>query len=602
LLVRASTLPPVLTLSAAVVLVRASAVARPLLRYLERLVAHEVAFDRLGARRARVYADLIPRVPGPLPYRRGDLLTRVVDDVDAQVDGLLRGRLPAASAAFALGAASAAAVFGVHAIGLPLAAGLAVAVVLTPLLAGRQAARRDSATARARAELRDAIVETVDGIEELAATGGSWTSTAVSPAPAAPRTRPATGSGGAALAVPERRSRVLSRLEARAARAAGMAAALGHLGWGVAVVGVAVILGQGGGGSPETAAALLLGIVALAGPAATLPDAAVARQRAAGARDRLAELGTHEPAAGSSYSPDMRLRMSGLDARHNNDPDAGDNNGPDAGDNNGPDAGDNDPTPHEGHRRSDRDAGHSNPTPNTGRRSASLDGCRNTPQTGDIVIRGLHAGWDPGRAPALRGIDLDVPASSRVAVLGPSGSGKSTLAAVLVRLLDPHAGRVTIGGADLGTLPDEAIRRTIGLVSDDADHVFASTLRENLRLARPDADDGTLAAMLARVGLGEWGDRLDTWLGAGGTTMSGGQRRRLATARALLADPRLLILDEPTEGLDEPGAEALMGDLLAATSGRTVLILTHRTEGLDLVDRTYTLENGRLDPLAPDEA
>src|SRR6185312_6455571 len=98
LLVRAASLPPVLTLSAAVVLVRGSAVARPLLRYAERLVSHQVAFARLGARRAAVYAGLVPRVPGPRTRRRGELLTRVVDDVDAEVDGLLRGVLPAATA------------------------------------------------------------------------------------------------------------------------------------------------------------------------------------------------------------------------------------------------------------------------------------------------------------------------------------------------------------------------------------------------------------------------------------------------------------------------------------------------------------------------
>jgi ATP-binding cassette subfamily C protein CydCD len=389
-------------------------------------------------------------------------------------------------------------------------------------------------------------VETIDGIEELAAIARS--SAAASPGPVAPPTRPATGSGGAALAVPERRSRVLSRLEARAARAAGLAAALGHLGWGVAVVGAAVVLGHTAAGSHEMAAALLLGIVALADPVATLPDAAVARQRAAGARDRLAGLSGRDPAGGRPGSPPGAPHPDGWRTRH-------------------------------------------------GRESGASG-----PGTGDLVVRGLVAGWDPSRAPALRGLDLDVPAGAKVAVLGPSGTGKSTLAAVLVRLLDPRAGTVTIGGTDLAALCDEAIRHTVGLVSDDADHVFASTLRENLRLARPDADDGTLAATLARVGLGDWGDRLDTWLGAGGTTMSGGQRRRLATARVLLADPRLLVLDEPTEGLDEPGAEALMSDLLAAASGRTVLLLTHRTEGLDLVDRACTLEDGRLRALTTAEA
>src|SRR6185436_19707914 len=123
--------------------------------------------------------------------------------------------------------------------------------------------------------------------------------------------------------------------------------------------------------------------------------------------------------------------------------------------------------------------------------------------------------------------------------------------------------------------------------------VFASTVRENLRLAHPTATDADLMAALHRVRLDGWlatlPDGLDTWLGTGGTTMSGGQARRLATARALLADPDLLILDEPTEGLDTDLAESLMADLLDATTGRTVLLLTHRPEGLNHVDRVIEL-------------
>ena len=219
---------------------------------------------------------------------------------------------------------------------------------------------------------------------------------------------------------------------------------------------------------------------------------------------------------------------------------------------------------------------------------------------GDVVVRGLVAGWDPGRGAALRGVDLELPVGSRVAVVGPSGGGKSTLAAVLARLLDPRAGTVTIGGVDARTLPDRVIRRRIALVSDDADHIFASTVRENLRLARPDADDPALAAALRAVGLPGWD--LGGFLGAGGTTVSGGQRRRFATARALLADPALLILDEPTEGLDRAGAEALMADLLGAAAGRTVLVLTHRPEGLDRVDRTLVLDGGRIRTLTTAKA
>jgi ATP-binding cassette subfamily C protein CydCD len=366
----------------------------------------------------------------------------------------------------------------VPAAGVPLAAGLVIAAVLAPALAARDATRRAAATARARAELRDAIVESIDGIEE-----------------------------SRSLAVPNRRSLVLAALEARAAQAAGRAAGLAHLGWGVAVVGAAVLLGHS-----ETAAVLLLAVVTLAEPIAALPDAAVARRRAQAADDRLAASAPPRGTEPPTISPWA-------------------------------------------------DEG---------------------PAGGGLVVRDLVAGWNPTGRPALNHLDLTVPRGRSLAVLGRSGSGKSTLAAVLTGFLTPRAGRITTPG-------------TVGLVSDDADHIFATTLRENLRLARPGVADGELAEVLDRVGLPGWGDRLDQWLGAGGSTVSGGQRRRLATARALLADPALLILDEPTEGLDEPSAEALMADLLAATHGRTVLLLTHRTEGLDRVDECLTLTSFRID-------
>jgi ATP-binding cassette subfamily C protein CydCD len=141
------------------------------------------------------------------------------------------------------------------------------------------------------------------------------------------------------------------------------------------------------------------------------------------------------------------------------------------------------------------------------------------------------------------------------------------------------------------------VRGRIVLVGDDTGHVFASTVRENLRLARPAATDAGLREVLGRVRLGDWlgalPDGLDTWLGTGGTTMSGGQARRLATARALLADPEILILDEPTEGLDTALAESLMADLLDAATGRTVLLLTHRREGIDRLDRVIDLGDRR---------
>ncbi|MEV4351598.1 thiol reductant ABC exporter subunit CydC [Actinoplanes sp. NPDC049596] len=537
LLVRASSLPPVLSLSTAVVLVRGSAVARPLLRYLERLVSHDVAFARLGARRSRVYAALIPRVPGARLRRRGDLLTKVVDDVDARVDGLLRGRLPFWSALATIVVASVVAVVLSPAVAAPLVVGLLIAGVVAPWIAARQSARSEAATGEARAQLRDAVVETVDGIEEL------------------------TGS----QAVPEQRSRDLARLEEQAARAAGWAAALGHLGWGVAVVGTAFALG---GLSHEWAAVLLLGVVVLGEQLMTLPDAAVARQRAAGAEQRLATL-LAEPPAATFPAATFPAATFGAATREAATRDA-----------------------------ATRDA--------ATREAATSTAATFTQGALGVRLEGISAGWDPGRGPVLDGLDLDLRAGDRVAVLGRSGSGKSTLAAVVGRLLDPRAGVMRLAdGSDLRELPERVVRGRVVVVGDETDHVFASTVRENLRLAKPDATDGELRAVLERVRLGAWLDGLDeglgTWLGSGGSTMSGGQVRRFAVARALLAEPGLLILDEPTEGLDVDVAEALMADLLEAGRGRTVLLLTHRAEGLDRVDRVLTLEDGRLRSGAGDD-
>ncbi|WP_433795603.1 thiol reductant ABC exporter subunit CydC [Actinoplanes sp. CA-252034] len=533
LLVRASSLPPVLSLSTGVVLVRGSAVARPLLRYLERLVSHEVAFARLGRRRAAVYADLIPHVPGPRMQRRGDLLTRLVDDVDATTDGLLRGRLPMIAAAVT-GGLGVVVVAGVAApAAIPVAVGLLVAGVVAPAIAARLLDRQEAATGTARAALRDAVVETVDGVEDLAAGGG----------------RPD---------VPRDRSRTLAHLEARTARESGLAAAVAHIGWGAAAVGVAVVLARGGL-TAEWSAVVLLGVIVLGEAIVLLPEAAIARRRAAAAERRVAEL------TGDMYVhvDDPHVNTNGaVNASINIDESV--NQPADAVD--GVDA---------------WTGGRAGRTGETARDDAETSTCEQAGRgRGAVRVDGLVAGWRPTEPPILDGLGLSLPAGSRTAIMGRSGCGKSTLAAVLAGLLSPRAGNVEVSG-------------TAVLVGDETGHVFASTVRENLRLASPAATDPRMRAVLARVGLG-WME-LDSWLGAAGGTISGGQRRRLATARALLADPALLILDEPTEGIDEAGARELMADLLDAASGRTVLVLAHRTDGLDLVDRILELTTNGLE-------
>ena len=191
--------------------------------------------------------------------------------------------------------------------------------------------------------------------------------------------------------------------------------------------------------------------------------------------------------------------------------------------------------------------------------------------------------------PALTRFDLRIDPGARVALVGPSGAGKTTVTNLLLRFLDPEAGRVTIDGVDLRDLRQEDVRRTFALAGQEA-HVFDSTIRENLRLARPEATDDELRDALGRARLGEWvaslPDGLDTLVGEEGTQLSGGQRQRLVVARALLADAPVLLVDEPTAHLDGPTAEALVADVLDAAGERSVLLITHRPEGLELVERS----------------
>jgi len=203
----------------------------------------------------------------------------------------------------------------------------------------------------------------------------------------------------------------------------------------------------------------------------------------------------------------------------------------------------------------------------------------------------VTAGWAADRV-ALRHVDLTLAPGRRVALVGPSGAGKSTVAALLVRFLDPLAGQVTLNGVDLRDLRGADLRRIVGYLGEDA-YLFDTTIAGNLRVARPDATDAELEAALSAARLLDWvrslPDGLATPVGEHGLALSGGQRRRLALARLLLGDFPVVILDEPTEHLDEPTARALTADLLAATSGRTTLLITHRLDDLAGVDEVVRL-------------
>ncbi|MFD9204053.1 amino acid ABC transporter ATP-binding/permease protein, partial [Streptomyces anthocyanicus] len=214
-----------------------------------------------------------------------------------------------------------------------------------------------------------------------------------------------------------------------------------------------------------------------------------------------------------------------------------------------------------------------------------------------VVVKDLAVRYEGQERDVVAGEDLVLEQGRRTAVVGPSGSGKTTLAQVLLRFLDPRGGTYTLGGVDAYGMDGDDVRRLVGLCAQDA-HLFDSSVRENLLLARKDATDSALRDVLGRVRLLDWAeglpDGIDTMIGEHGARLSGGQRQRLALARALLADFPVLVLDEPAEHLDLPTADALTDDLLAATEGRTTLMITHRLAGLEAVDEVIVMAEGQV--------
>ncbi len=218
------------------------------------------------------------------------------------------------------------------------------------------------------------------------------------------------------------------------------------------------------------------------------------------------------------------------------------------------------------------------------------------PLPGRIELRALTAGYDPAR-PVLRAADLVVDAGERVAIVGPSGAGKSTLLALLLRFASPSSGQILIDGHDAAGLTAQSIREAIAVVLQDS-AVLSGTLAENVRLGRLSASDEEVEEALRQAGLGEvidaHPDGIHREAGERGVTLSGGQRQRLAVARAMVRRPRIVLLDEPSTGLDAVAVEALADALQRLCAGRTTLLVTHDERLLRLANRVVELGGGRL--------
>src|SRR4051794_8977070 len=216
---------------------------------------------------------------------------------------------------------------------------------------------------------------------------------------------------------------------------------------------------------------------------------------------------------------------------------------------------------------------------------------------GHVEMRGVTFAYEEGTAPVLDGVDLDVEAGRTVAVVGPTGSGKTTLVMLLPRLYDPQEGSVAIDGVDLRDVDLATLRSQVGFVSDEP-FLFSDSVRNNIAYARPDATQNEVEEAARRADIHDFiadlPEGYDTLIGERGLTVSGGQRQRLAIARAIVADPRILILDDATSSVDASTEAQIKAALRELMRGRTTFIIGHRLSTISLADEIVVLENGRV--------
>ncbi|EFM94365.1 ATP-binding/permease protein cydC, partial [Actinobacillus pleuropneumoniae serovar 9 str. CVJ13261] len=197
--------------------------------------------------------------------------------------------------------------------------------------------------------------------------------------------------------------------------------------------------------------------------------------------------------------------------------------------------------------------------------------------------------------PVLQNISFEICAGQKVAILGKTGSGKSTIFQLLNRNYDPTSGQIRLNACNIADYAEPVLRQHIVTLSQRV-HIFNSSLRDNLLFGDAQATDSRLITVLNQVGLSYLLDEqgLDLWLGEGGRPLSGGEQRRLGLARLLLSQAEIVLLDEPTEGLDRETEQQILTLILTHCQNRTLLMITHRLHGLDKFDKVYRMDNGKF--------
>lgn len=506
---RAAFRPGLGAIAGLLALVEVMAFLRAPARYGERLVVHDAAFRALARWRVWLYDKLEPLSPAGLAsFRRGDLLTRAVEDVDSLQDLYVRALTPAAIAV-------AAAVLGVvvvavilPAAGLVLAICLALALVVGPVLAV-VARRTGPDELAARAEVTSCTVDLLRAAPDLLAFGGH----------------------SDLLARIEEADATAQRAAMRRAWWSGAGSATILLLVGAAVVGVLAVGADAVHHhhlDPVMLAVLPLAALGAFEPIPPVLAAALHASSVTEAGRRLLAFDVAAPVAEPEYPV------------------------------------------------------------------APPDGCPSF-AFDDVSLRYTDDG-----APALDGVTLTLAPGSRTVVTGASGSGKSSLVNALLRFWPLESGTLRAGDVRFDDMNQGDARRLVAL-GDQHARLFSGTLRRNITMSRADATAAEVDEVVDRAQLREFVSSLpqglDTAVGEDGVQLSGGQRRRVAVARALLAAGPLLVLDEPTAGLDDAAAARLMANVLASAgpAGRTLLVLSHDRRGLDAI-ATRHMANGRLGP------